>query len=141
MMDHNASHMFLFYGSIIPVKRTKLITYSMGHAACAEWLADQPRLPHPSTADYWFHFHITIFQWKLNTCSFMANSLTNFSPQSKKSITRLIDTNVTFFSWFASCLTFSLLSQYKHGVGRIWWSSKIGGCHHWHRPIAPCFNF
>ena len=30
MMDHNASHVFLFYGSIIPAERTKLITYTMG---------------------------------------------------------------------------------------------------------------
>ena len=33
MMDHNASHVFLFYGSIIPVEPSKLITYTMGRTA------------------------------------------------------------------------------------------------------------
>ena len=43
MMDHNASHVFLFYGSIIPVEPSKLITYTMGRTAGwmqAQWERD-----------------------------------------------------------------------------------------------------
>ena len=44
MMDHNASHVFLFYGSIIPAERTKLITYTMGQAvSCTEGRAEESR--------------------------------------------------------------------------------------------------